>query len=198
MLLSNQKYKYEGKMYKTEFKEAELRTKRLELLSPPTIFTEKRYLTKKAASELHYYIRDKIGTLTEDDMANQCLSLHVRLKPIISEYFNCPVYLTIGYVEFDGDDMYKQNEDSLRMMIENGISGKSVDLHAWLTLPSMEILDFSLATSYGKRHGKHEMIGNVMAVHTNQLPAGLKYKPMLIGKDFLIRTGAMKFSVEMY
>ena len=183
-------------MYKSEFEKAIIRSQKLGLSIPEIKNTNQRYLNEKVQSELHHYIRDKLGVLHETEIIAQCLALNVRLKSVFSEYFNCPVYYTIGYVDITGDSLFKQTEESLKSMLINGIDGSPIKLHAWLTLPSMEILDFSIATTYGKVKGNQELMGMAIALHYTELTKGVVFHPMLIGEDFIHKIGGVKLIVS--
>lgn len=185
-------------MYETKFKEALARTRKFGLSLPDVVSSgQNRFLSEKTQNELPFIIRDNLGILDEDEIVLQCLLLNIRLKNVFSKYFNCPIYYTIGYVGIDGHYMYKQTEESLFSMLENGAEGPSVSLHAWLTLPSMEILDFSIATSYGRVNGIKDMMGAALALHPSELTGGMSYHPMIVGEDFLLKIGAMKLYVNI-
>ena len=184
-------------MYKSEFLDAAKRSKRLGLSVPEISAIDSRLLNDKAQSDLPFIIHDALGMLEEEEIVLQCLLLNLRLKNIFSSYFKSPVFYTIGYIERDDSAMFKQSEETLRKMLENGIEGPSISLHAWLTLPSMEILDFSISTSYGRVNGIKEMMGKALAMHPNELTGGMKYRPLLVGQEFLLKTGAMKLVVDV-
>lgn len=185
-------------MYETQFKEALERTQNFGLPIPAKLpSNQNRLLNEKIQRELPFVIRDELGVLDEDEIVLQCLLLNIRLKSVFSKYFKCPVFYTIGYVGIDDHFMFKQTEDSLLSMLKNGIAGPSVSLHAWLTLPSMEILDFSFSTSYGRVNGIKEMMGAALALHPNELTGGMSYHPMIVGEDFLHKIGAMRLYVDI-
>ena len=185
-------------MYESKFNDALERTHKFGLLVPKQIPSNPgRFLSDKAQEELPFVIRDSLGVLDEDEIVLQCLLLNMRLKSVFSEYFKSPVYYTIGYVGIDDHYMFKQSEESLFSMLENGIIGPSVSLHAWLTLPSMEILDFSISTSYGRVNGIKEMMGAALALHPSELTGGMSYHPMIVGEEFLHKIGAMKLYVDL-
>jgi len=185
-------------VYESKFKEALERTQKFGLSTPKNILlNSNRFLNDKVQEELPFIIRNNLGILDEDEIVLQCLILNMRLKTVLSEYFGCPVYYTIGYVGIDDRFMFKQTEDSLLSMLENGVSGPSISLHAWLTLPSMEILDFSFSTSYGRVNEIKNMMGAVLALHPSELSGGMSYFPMVVGEEFLHKIGAMKLSVDI-
>jgi hypothetical protein len=187
-----------GNVYESKYEEAVERTRKFGLTVPNKASPlQSRYISSKVHEELPFVIRDSLGVLDEDEIVLQCLMLNVRLKKVFSKYFKCPVYYTIGYVGIDDDYMFKQSEESLLLMLNNGISGPSVNLHAWLTLPTMEILDFSISTSYGRVNNIKEMMGAALASHPSDLTGGMSYHPMIIGEEFLYRIGAMRLYVDL-
>lgn len=185
-------------MYEAKFKEALERTRKFGLTVPTEFpLSQNLFLNEKAKRQLPFVIRGELGVLDEDEIFLQCLSLNIRLKSAFSKYFKCPVFYTIGYVGVKDHFMFKQTEDSLLSMLKNGIAGPSVSLHAWLTLPSMEILDFSISTSYGRVNGIKEMMGAALALHPSELKGGMLYHPMIVGEEFLHKIGAMRLYVDI-
>lgn len=180
-------------MYESNFLDAFERTTRLGLSTPNVELSDARFLTQEALSRLPFAIRDIMGELNEDDVVAQCLSLHMRLKPVIEQILDCDAFYTIGWVSFENSEMFKQTEESLSEMLKRGITGPDVNIHAWLTLPSMEILDFSLPTTYAKVNGIEEGKGSAITMHPSDLTGGMMYQPMLVGEEFLSRSGAMRF-----
>lgn len=184
-------------MYQKEFLEAAERASSFGLPVPPFVPKETQYLTKTDLERLRNAIKEEMGVLGEEEVFAQCLSLHMRIKPLVEDIFDCPVLYTIGWVNFENQSLFKQTEQSLKVMLETGIPGPEVSLHAWLTLPSMEILDFSLGTTISKVYGLESCKGAVLTMHPSLLTDGLMYRPMLVGEEFLIRTGAMKLLVTL-
>lgn len=63
-----------------------------------------------------------------------------------------------------------------------------MNFHAWLTLPSMEIIDLTLATTYAVNSGTDDGLRTAMLGPPESfLP--LAYKPMLVGVGFLDKVG---------
>lgn len=55
----------------------------------------------------------------------------------------------------------------------------------------MEIVDVSLPTSYAVLNNIKEGIGSIIASHADELKGGMKYRPMIIGSDYLRKIGAL-------
>ena len=179
-------------MYEKEFIEALERTNRFGLCSPEYTETTTRYLSDTVIEELPHVVCNHIGLVNPNQLILQCLSINIRLKTILSEYFKCPIYYTIGHVKINDEVAYEQTEETLFSMLKNGNSSPTVDLHAWLTLPSMELIDLSIASSYAKINRKPEVLGNLISLHPSELTKGLSFHPMLIGEVFLEKIGALR------
>jgi len=179
-------------VYKSNFLNALERTTRFGLSTPSVELCDTRFLTQDTLRKLPLAIRDVMGELDETDIVAQCLSLHLKMKPVIQQILSCEVFYTVGWVSLQDSNMFKQTEESLFDMLKNGIPGPDVNIHAWLTLPSMEILDFSLPTTYAKVNGIKEGIGGAITMHPSDLTGGMMYQPMLVGEEFLLKTGALK------
>lgn len=178
-------------MYQERFKEAVTRTKKFNLNCPEVSYSNDIFFSDEKMSKFPYVLRDAVGEISTKEVVAQCLSIHHKLRGYIAKIFNTDCYFTIGYVETSERFMFHQTEESLLNILKNGINGASLEIHAWLTLPSMEILDLSLPTSYAVANDLREGIGGVIAEHPDNLKKGLKYHPMLIGDDFLRKSGGL-------
>ncbi|MDA5492291.1 hypothetical protein PGS50_03360 [Yersinia intermedia] len=79
----------------------------------------------------------------------------------------------------------------MKELIKSGISKPQLNIHAWLTLPTCEILDFTLPTTYAVTNKTKEGYGEVLAGHADHLLKNVRYRPMLLGEDYLRRIGAL-------
>lgn len=184
------------KDYKTLFDEALKRTARLGAVAPIVAYSDQSYLTQEKHERFPYYVRDTIGELDLPDVVAQCLSIHQRLRVPLEELFGCDVFFTIGWVEYTiGSNMFEFDEQFAKeLLAKKHQSGNSIQMHAWLTLPSMEIIDVSLSTSIGYVQKRPDMLGMVIAKHADELTGGMVYRPMLVGEDYLFKTGlAIRF-----
>lgn len=93
---------------------------------------------------------------------------------------------TSAVTDLNGENVYYQTEDSLTRILSEGLDVSSANLHAWLTLPSMEIIDMIFPTSYGVINNKKPSeLGGVIIKHASELTGGMSYHPMIIGTEFL-------------
>jgi len=178
-------------MYLNEFAVAADRTKRLGLNCPNIEVSNERFLSEEKMDQFPSALRDAVGEIGVEEVIAQCLSIHHRLLNPVSAILGVPAYYTIGFVETSAGLLFEQDEENLRTILESGFPSLKLKIHAWLSLPSMEILDFSLPTSYAVVNNTEEGIGGLILAHADELKHGMKYHPMLIGDDFLRKTGAL-------
>lgn len=172
------------------------RTKRYNLRVPTHELTPThRYLNSSRYAEFPFVVQKGLGELDYPDVVAQCLSIHYRLVPILEEWLGCPVLYTLGWID-DGSDkgMFKFDESFIAGKLRDGHHERTVNIHAWLTLPSFEVIDLALVTSLAVLKGWDKGHGSVLAKHADEI-TGLAYKPMLIGADFLRYTGIMRLEV---
>jgi hypothetical protein len=179
--------------YLREFKEAIEYTKKLGM-NPDVVFTQERYLVPKYMDGLAVAVRDDLGELTEADLVAQCLSIHFRLIPSLERLFGIRPVLTFGYIDDGGKARFKVPDDYFDRLTVSGLSRGTFDAHAWLTLPSMEIIDFSLPTSMAVVNGWHEGRGLVLSGHADDLKHGLSYHPQLVGDNCIGRFGLLQIA----
>jgi hypothetical protein len=155
---------------------------------PPT---EERFLTPARIAEFPYVVRRVMGDLTPRDLVGQCMAIHIRLAAVLREWLDCPVHYTIGWVDVHaGKPLFKFDDAFIAEKLANGHDGGPINLHAWLTLPTMEIVDMALATTFAMVQKIEEGLGGVMAGPPDELK-GFSYRPMLVGDDFLRKTGIL-------
>lgn len=181
--------------YGIRFSNAIDRAHRLNLAVPHVKLEDRRYLTNESMAMIPKQIHDRVGLLTAKQVVLQCFYVHQLIKAPLEDLFDTELYYTIGYVETCDRLIYSHDEAGLRELLKNGISNPSVNLHAWLTLPSMEIIDFSLSASYFHvNEGPQDSYG-IIANHADELKGGMKYHPTLVGDDFLHKIGAMQLGL---
>lgn len=180
-------------MYKEEFMTSMKRTQGLGLTLPPIQFSEGNLLTGELQSKFPLMLRDEVGEIGIEELVGECLSIHLKLREPLSRIVNAPCFYTIGYVETAEGNMFHQTDESLKALLRDGMQSLTLNIHAWLTLPTMEIIDFSLPTTYAVVNRNKQGIGGIIANHADLLVGGLKYHPMLIGEDFLWKIGALRY-----
>jgi hypothetical protein len=77
-------------------------------------------------------------------LVGECFKAHYFMKERVSKLLGTPVYMTFGYLQAEGERIHYMPTTSLLELLRVGnITDPNTPLHAWLTLPSMEIIDIT-------------------------------------------------------
>ena len=177
--------------YSDEFHAALERTARLGLAAPDGFQdVERKLLNDKRIRHMPKVLAPVFdGVTSYKELSGQCMSIHHAARPILEEWLQHPVYYTIGWVD-DGSPrgLHRIDEATIVDKLANGHHEATINLHAWLTLPTMEVIDLALANTFAVVHNKPEAYGSVISQKADDLK-GFSYKPMLVGSDFLEKIG---------
>lgn len=183
--------------YTDEWKAAIERTKYFGLKLPECrLHPKKRYLTPQFIQEFPHILRKELGIIEKTELVSQCIIFHLTILPIIRNYINCEAYFTIGWVDILHEkSLFKFDDLFIEESIKNKNPKKEINIHAWITLDSMEIIDATLATTVAETQQKKSGHGKIIMQH-DETSKGLFYMPMLVGDDFLVKSGIIKnFSI---
>ena len=170
--------------YRQLLETAESRTRSFGFRSPELNLTSKRYLDSNSELRLDYATKSVLADFTTEVLYARCVGISQLLKPIVEEVFDSEVYLTIGHILLNGEALFRSSEDELYEIFKDGINEidrNKVNTHAWLTLDSLEIIDFTFPTTYGVLCGHPKLMGGTIAKHPEDAPEGMVYEPMLVG-----------------
>ena len=81
-------------------------------------------------------------------------------------------------------------ESELKTICERGVDGTTVNIHAWLTLPSMEVIDLTYWTTFSYATNNSERLGELV-IQSDDEELGVVYHPLLIGEDWLYKSGIL-------
>jgi len=175
-------------MYQDELKEAIRRTKRLGLELPPFIIEEETYLDKPQYQHFDQVLLNCIPESMHERMAHQCFDIHNIASEPLSEFFDSNVLFTLGYVNINGNRKYYNTEDDLKNLLNRTVvNSATLDLHAWITLPSMEIIDATIGSTAAKEEKNGSVHKFIFNGHPNNFKDDFSYHPMLVGYDFINR-----------
>lgn len=193
-----QMFKSSDSYYK-EIIKAALCTKRLGLDLPnfklnPCL----RYLTDDKVKELPEKIKASFGLLRPSDISAQCIKINFEALPVINNWLQCQALFTLGWID-DGsvNGYFKFDENFIRDRLLSPRIEERVSVHAWITLPSMEIIDLTFPTTLATLYKTPEHFFIAIAKHPSQLN-GMVYKPIIIGTDVLIKTGILSGKLFSY
>jgi hypothetical protein len=181
---------YQEVRYEAELEEAIQRTSQWGLACPAMSFNTQRYLTNDFIGQIVKSAQRVTRHLRPSDIVGQCFAVHHFIKDAIEDDLGVPLLYTIGYVSFGSEAVFHTNLDELKSMLHRGRISGPLRLHAWLTMPTHEILDLTFGTTYGVVNGVKEVIGNATFLHPGELKGTQRYRPQLVGTDYLHRIGA--------
>jgi hypothetical protein len=160
-------------MYIKEFDEAAKRTKEFGLVVPPIMpDPQKRFFTKETMHELMREVFKTIGQPSPEDLSARCFEINHGIKLIIDDFYKTTSVFTLGWVDAPSNRICKCTEEELKRLLVNGISDTNVGLHAWITMPSMEIFDVTLNTKIALANNKPELVYAISARHVDELAEG--------------------------
>ncbi len=181
--------------YEASFLEAIKRSERFGFASPSTPAASPQLLQREETQKtVHDLMVGYLGSPPEPRrLIGNCLATHINLKHPLEAALGTETFFTLGYVQV-GDSLYHEfSERDIEAWLKHGIPNlQEFKGHAWLTLPSMEIVDFTFtatATSVWNRD-TGEVCAGAIANHPTNLK-GMQYHPVIVGDDVVSKIGAM-------
>lgn len=113
--------------YIDEINASTARANRLGLSCPGFKTVEGELLTQKVYQDIPYIVRDALGNAGAEEVAAQCLSYHMRLLPVLSDYFKTELTYTIGYVSMGTKTLFEQSEEQMKALLKTGIENPTTD-----------------------------------------------------------------------
>ncbi len=121
----------------------------------------------------------------------QCLKWSHALLPLVARAMNCDILLTIGQLHLRESVIYGPTEGDFSRWYANGFRKsdfqhtRGLNLHAWYTLPSGEILDLTIWSTMGTVWQRPEMVGSVVGGYPDLLAPLPTYIPIVVGCDYV-------------
>jgi hypothetical protein len=174
------------------FRSATERTRVLNLLPDDdvSITSESRYLNFWMEWRLRWFLSKKFKGLKSSHISLQCFNLHSLLQRELFKNFGINSFFTLGYIKKPNINFFEFSEADVSGWLKNGLKKEVLNMHAWLTLPSGEIIDISflhtMAVKFNKKLHIHVYIGD----YSDKLK-NMDYIPMYIGDKLLIELGAI-------
>ena len=105
-------------------------------------------------------LKDLFDTLMRESGAalfvGQCLNVSLIVAAKIGQMTNIDPAITLGWVEDGNKKLFKFTSGDLDRWIKEGIDNPlKLNIHAWLTLPGLEVVDFSLPMSINHFDSSH-------------------------------------------
>lgn len=177
--------------YKSIFNEAYERSLKFKLNPPKIRYSNDTFLGDFFINEIDNLLERWIGNVDFDKQRDNCMGFHLGVKPFLEGYLSSDVYYTIGYLVKDKGRLYYLTDDMIESMLEKGFNNDRIYIHVWLTLPTMEILDFTFLTVYAELANKPDRKGEFYMGKAEELNDDIFYYPVLIGDGFLRKYGVL-------
>lgn len=173
-------------MYEKEFNLAIKRNQRLGLKNTRLITQNESLLTPELTFLIRQIFNDYLFGHPITAISTRCIDVHYDFEKILNEELGIPCVFTLGYVLFKGEKFHYLSEEKLKQLCEQGVTqGGEINIHAWITFGSMEILDLTFWTTYGCVKTDTKVLGKFVMQSGNSKQSLLSYHPMLVGDDFL-------------
>ncbi len=176
--------------YEQEFNASLLRTKKWKLNPPAFTSLPGRLLTEDVMPLIQKCWISELDGWGYEDFSQKCFQVTSSLQEPLQELLGVPLFYTLGYVQEDGKGpIFHTEVAELKRLIRNKQPLGHINLHAWLTLPTYEVLDFTLLTTLGTLLDIPGLKGRAVAGHPAGFPGHPSYHPQLVGDEFLIQCG---------
>ena len=195
--------------YKQEFQKAVFQTIAENYLVPfeLNLFVNHNLYRNNTTYEIIYTAILKLygesdNSIDLNNVKGQCLSFHRQISEIIKDTLQINSILTIGYVNFNGQDFYKFEKINNNLFRVQADKREVVDIHVWLTLPSYEIIDVTFLAHITYVNSTPEMkeklkkatdfpyyFGSANFLYLNEL---ISYHPKYVGEDILKKNGFIR------
>jgi hypothetical protein len=98
-----------------------------------------------------------------------------------------PLSITIGNVYYKGENIYNTSQDSIARITKEGFQrGKTVDVHVWLTLDDMTVVDLTIISTLQAR-GAIFATPSKFLLWREEIPTDFVFEPILVDNAFFGR-----------
>lgn len=178
--------------YTQEFRTALTSSVELGLAVPNVVFTPVRLYSDDKFKQIIDLLYQKIGNSDGTiNLVGQCLNIHGNIRKDVELALGCGAHLTIGYIQEIEEKFFEFSYSDAAEWLKKGIDINRVNLHAWLTLDSMELIDLTWPSTRAKIFKIQEDYGTIITKHPDDFTNALQYHPLIISNDFPIRIGAV-------
>lgn len=176
--------------YQDELKEAVSRSHRLGISNQDISLCSERYCSDERLMELISIIDETYGGISMERLLGKCAQVHFDFLGDIRRIFHPEALFTVGYVCSGENEYFKFGESDIENWLKNGINPNKMNLHAWVTLPSLEIIDLTFSATFAYVNKINEF-GIAITKHVSELN-GMSYHPMLVGEEAVFKLGVVQ------
>lgn len=151
-----------------------------------------RYASPSSIAAVRWQLHRSIGHLSEDIVTTQRFGITAAVRTLLEAQLKLPLAYTLGHIRQNGQRLCYTTVEGLEQMLLTGIAPDArVSLHAWLTLPSHEVIDVSFWALFPDLSCVEEREMRSLFMHPDQMPER-SYCPQWVGDGFVRRIGVLK------
>lgn len=129
---------------------------------------------------------------TPREISQQCFGYMFSIQSVLEDVLESPLFYTLGYMKYNYKPIFYTPENELKsMMLKPFFGVRSLNLHAWLTTPNLEIIDLTFGTTYGVITNNKDTLGLCSFQHYTLFDDRMLYHPQIIGDDYLKKIGVI-------
>ncbi|MEI2453871.1 hypothetical protein [Lysobacter firmicutimachus] len=154
--------------------------------------TSARFASQEVIAMVRRELSHDIGEISADLVARERFGITTAVRGLLERMLRVPLVYTLGYVQ-QGDQklLHTPLEELERMLLPGNAAVAQINLHAWLTLSSHEIIDVTYWAAFPELCSRKEQESKVLFGHPGQIE-GRSYHPQLVGEEFVRKVGILK------
>ena len=147
-------------------------------------------ITAEVSEVIREWARLNICSRRDEQIAGMCMQITQDLVLFLRGAGIDAIY-TLGWMSYRDHPVYRFDGSDVRHWLKHGIPDRrEVDVHAWATLPSAEIIDPSWLSTVGIVQDKRDLIGAVIIADPEQRTSH-QYHPVTVDTQVLFRIGLL-------
>ncbi len=136
------------------------------------------------------WARLNICSRDDDGIAGRCMHITNEFVGFLRGA-GLDAIFTLGWMSYQDEPVYQFSPDDVRLWLAEGIRDRqSMNVHAWATLPSAEIVDPSWLSTVGIVQNRRHLVGAVIIADPAQ-ETSHQYHPVAVDTDVLYRIGLL-------
>jgi hypothetical protein len=172
--------------YIAELRRAIAFTREIGLTTRSDFHPTGKFLSEEFCSILREWTRLNVCPRPDDQIAGRCLRVSHELAEFLAGAA-IPVIYTLGWMSYLGDPLFKFSEADVQKWLSDGLPNRDrLDMHAWVTLSSGEVIDASWLSTVGIVRGQRDLIGAVIVVDPEHEGAH-RYHPVVVDAPIVER-----------
>ena len=152
---------------------------------PPASWAGKSYISNELTRGLLGTVKRQFLGQPLSAYVLKCFDVHNFIYNALYDEFRTPCYLTLGWVEHRGKPLFRHSREDLVKWAAIGVPNRDdVHLHCWITFPSGEMLDATIASVIALSNHAGGEAGEIYWFE-NETCGPFVYHPTIIGMESL-------------